>query len=322
MTSRWHRATARQAVSARRGLPKGRSLTSNPEIDAIRAALAASPRPPGYPERRARMDAFGTRYEMPAGVTVEPVSANGVPAEWTEAEGADPSRVLLFLHGGGYISGSLRSHRHLVAEAGRIARMRTLALDYRLAPEHPFSAALDDALAGYRFLLSQGIMPHDIALGGESAGGGLALAAMVSLRERGVPLPACAWLSSPWADLSQSGATMQTKAPVDPLIQKPYLDELAAAYLHGAEADNPLASPLEADLGGLPPLLIQVGSDETLLDDSVRLAGVAGAAGVRITLEIWPDMIHAFTLFYPQVAKAREALQRVAAFIEAGTRAT
>lgn len=265
------------------------------------------------------MDAFGAQYEMPAGVVAEPVSAGGVAAEWTLAEGSDPSRVLLFLHGGGYVSGSLRSHRHMVVEAGRLARMRTLALDYRLAPEHPFPAALEDALAGYRFLLGQGIAPQRIALGGESAGGGLALAAMVSLREASTPLPACAWLSSPWVDLSQSGATMQTKAAVDPIIQKPYLDEIAAAYLHGTKADNPLVSPVKADLRGLPPLLVQVGSAETLLDDSVRLAGVAGAADVRVTIEIWPDMIHAFTLFYRQVAAAREALQRVAAFIEAGT---
>ena len=171
--------------------------SSNPEMDIIRAELTASPRPSGFPERRARLDALGGRYEMPAGVRVEPVNASGVSAEWTVSPKADHCRVLMFLHGGGYVSGSLKSHRHLVAELGRLTQARTLALDYRLAPEHPFPAALDDALAGYRFLLAQGIAPRNIALGGESAGGGLVMATMVSLRDAGDPLPACAWLSSP-----------------------------------------------------------------------------------------------------------------------------
>ena len=292
---------------------------SNPEIDILRAELAASPRPTGFSERRARLDARGSHYAMPAGVRTEAVSANGVSAEWTVSAVADPSRVLIFLHGGGYVSGSLKSHRHMVAELGRLARMRALALDYRLAPEHPFPAALDDALAAYRFLLSEGVAPQHIVLGGESAGGGLAVATMLSLRESGLPLPACAWLSSPWTDLRQSGATMTSKANVDPLIQKAYLDELAAAYLNGADPDNKLVSPIRADLRGLPPLLIQVGSEETLLDDSIRLAAAAGMAGVRVTLDIWPDMIHAFTLFYQQVAAARSALDQAAAFIRAGT---
>jgi acetyl esterase/lipase len=220
----------------------------------------------------------------------------------------------MFLHGGGYVSGSLASHRHMVAEIGRQARMRTLALNYRLAPEHPFPAALEDALAGYRFLIAQGNAPSRIALGGESAGGGLALALMVSLREADDAPPACAWLSSPWTDLAQTGATMASKAAVDPLISKTYLDELAAAYLQGQDAQMPMVSPIHADLRGLPPTLIQVGSAETLLDDSVRLAAAAGAAGVRVTQEVRPDMIHAFTLFYPQVAVARRALGEVAAF--------
>ena len=288
---------------------------SNPEIDILRAELAASPRPTGFSERRARLDARGSHYAMPAGVRTEAVSANGVSAEWTVSAVADPSRVLIFLHGGGYVSGSLKSHRHMVAELGRLARIRALALDYRLAPEHPFPAALDDALAAYRFLLSEGVAPQHIVLGGESAGGGLAVATMLSLRESGLPLPACAWLSSPWTDLRQSGATMTSKANVDPLIQKAYLMELAAAYLKGADPRMPLASPLYADLRGLPPMLIQVGSAETLLDDSVRLAGVAGAADVRVRLGVWPDMIHAWHLFYPQLADGRRALAQVGAFI-------
>jgi monoterpene epsilon-lactone hydrolase len=288
---------------------------ADPEIDAIRQILAARPRPPELAERRKRLDALGAQYPLAADVHVEPVDANGVAAEWTSTPVADATRAILFLHGGGYVSGSLDSHRHMIAQAGREARARTLALDYRLAPEHPFPAALDDALAGYRFLLAQGLAPDHIAIAGESAGGGLAVATLVSARDTGLPLPACAWLSSPWVDLEVTGGTITTKASVDPLIQKPYLLELAEAYLAGADPRTPLASPLYADLKGLPPLLIQVGAAEILLDDAVRLARAAGAADVRVTLEIWPDMIHAWHLFYQQVAAGRRALANVGTFI-------
>src|SRR5215212_1826228 len=161
------------------------------EMAAIREMLAASPRPANLAERRQRLDALGSRYIIPTDVLVEPVDANGVPAEWTTTPEADPTRAILFLHGGGYISGSIDSHRHMIAQAGREARARTLALGYRLAPEHPFPAALDDAIAGYRFLLSQGFAPETIAVAGESAGGGLAVATLVSLHDAGEPLPAC-----------------------------------------------------------------------------------------------------------------------------------
>ena len=287
------------------------------EIDAIRRMLAARPRPADLAERRRRLDGLGAQYPLPADVRVEPVAANGVAAEWTTTPAADPTRVLLFLHGGGYVSGSLLSHRHMVAQAGREAGARTLALGYRLAPEHPFPAALEDAVAGYRFLLSGGFAPRRIALAGESAGGGLAVAALARLRDVGDPLPACAWLSSPWVDLENAGGTMATKAAVDPLISKPYLAELAGLYLHGADPRTPSASPLRADLRGLPAMLIQAGSAETLLDDAVRLAGAAGAADLRVTLQVWPDMIHAWHLFYPQLAAGRRALAEVGAFVRA-----
>jgi epsilon-lactone hydrolase len=287
------------------------------ELAAIRAMLAEGPRPTGLAGRRQRLDNFALRYEMPADVVVEAVDANGVKAEWTTTPGADPARVIMFLHGGGYVSGSIKSHRHMIAQAGRESGTRTLAVDYRLAPEHPFPAALEDALTGYRFLLSQGFLPENIMIGGESAGGGLTIATLVSLREAGAPLPACAWCSSPWTDLEMSGATIQTKAGVDPLIQGPYLHELAAAYLHGIDPRMPMASPIYADLRGLPPLLIQVGSDETLLDDAIRLAAVAAAADVRTTLQVWPHMIHAWHLFYAQLTDGRLALAEVGAFARA-----
>ena len=288
---------------------------TNTEIDTVREMLASSPRPAGLNERRTRLDALGTRYSLPADLRVEAADANGVAAEWTTTPEAEPSSAVLFLHGGGYVSGSLDSHRHMIGQAGREAQTRTLSLAYRLAPEHPFPAALEDVIAGYHFLLSQGFDPKRVAVAGESAGGGLAIAMLVSLRDRGVPLPACTWCSSPWVDLEAIGGSMTAKAPVDPLIQKAYLMELAADYLKGGDPRMPLASPLYADLRGLPPMLIQVGSAETLLDDSVRLAGVAGAADVRVRLEVWPDMIHAWHLFYPQLADGRRALAQVGAFI-------
>jgi len=285
------------------------------EIDAIRALLLARPRPDGLNERRKRLDDLGTQYQIPTDVHIESVEANGVRVEWSSSPNADPACVILFLHGGGYVSGSLESHRPLATEIGRVCGARTLALGYRLAPEFPFPAALEDALAGYRFLLSSGIDPRHIAVAGDSAGGGLTVALMVSARDAGLPQPACGWCISPWVDLECLSESMTSKAEVDPLIQKPYLKELAQAYLNGADPRTPLASPIYAGLKGLAPLLIQVGSAETLLDDAVRLANVAGAADVAVTLEIWPDMIHAWPLFHQQVTAGRHAIARAAAFM-------
>ena len=285
------------------------------EIDAIRALLLARPGPDKLSERRKRLDALGTQYQIATDVFIESVEANGVTAEWSSTPDADPARAILFLHGGGYVSGSLDSHRPLTTESGRMSGVRTLALEYRLAPEYPFPAALEDALAGYRFLLSAGIDPRHIAVAGDSAGGGLTVALMVSARDAGLPQPACGWCISPWVDLECLGESMTRKAQVDPLIQKPYLTELATAYLNGADPRTALASPIYANLTGVAPLLIQVGSAETLLDDGVRLANVAGAADVAVTLEVWPDMIHAWPLFHQQVAAGRDAIARAGAFI-------
>ncbi|MBV8914820.1 MAG: alpha/beta hydrolase [Acetobacteraceae bacterium] len=292
---------------------------TNREVDAIREMLSSRPRPTGLAERRERLDGLGAGFALPSDVRTESVQAGSVAAEWTETPGAEPGRVILFLHGGGYISGSIKSHRHMIAEAGRQARARTLALGYRLAPEHPFPAALEDSAAAYRFLLSSGFDPANIVLAGESAGGGLAVATLISLRDAGDPLPACAWCSSPWVDLTMSGSTMASKAAVDPLIQRGYLTELAAAYLHGADPRNPLVSPIYADLRVLPPMLIQVGSAETLLADAVALAARAGEADVRVTLQVWPEMIHAWHLFHPQLAAGREAIAEVGRFVRAGS---
>jgi monoterpene epsilon-lactone hydrolase len=232
------------------------------------------------------------------------------------APGSDPSRVLMFFHGGGYCSGSIVSHRRLVTEAGRAAGVRTLSIGYRLAPEHPFPAAYDDALTAWRFLRDHNIPAAHIALGGDSAGAGLTVALIDRLRDAQEQLPGCAWLISPWTDLTMSGSTLSSKEAVDPLMNKPYLNELAQAYLPtGMHRKDPRVSPLFADLKGLSPILIQVGSAETLLDDATRFAAVAGAADVRVTLEIWPHMIHAWPLWNAHLERGRRALASAGAFI-------
>ncbi len=290
---------------------------SETEIGALRALLLSRPRPAGLAERRQRLDALGQANPLAPDVGLRPVDANGVPAEWTSTPAADVSRVILYLHGGGYVSGSIASHRHLVAEAGRAAGARTLALDYRRAPEHPFPAAVDDAVAGYRFLLSTGVAPGRICIAGDSAGAGMTLAALVTIRDAGLKLPGCAWCISPWIDLEGLGASMATKAAADPMIQRDYLLEIAGMYLNGADPRSPLAAPLYAELAGLPPMLIQVGTAETLLDDAVRLAERAAAADVRVTLEAWPGMIHVWHLFHPQLAEGRRAITAAGNFIRA-----
>jgi epsilon-lactone hydrolase len=285
-------------------------------IDAVRALLSAKPRPVGWAERRQRLDEVGSHWPVADDVTLDAVDLDGVPGEWSIVPGSDASRVLMFFHGGGYCSGSILSHRRMVTEAGRAAGVRTLAVGYRLAPEHPFPAAFDDALTAWFFLRGQGIAAGHIAIGGDSAGGGLTVALVNRLRDAREELPGCAWLVSPWTDLTMSGATLATKDAVDPLIHKGYLDELADAYLPaGMDRKDPRVSALHADLKGFPPTLIQVGSDETLLDDATRFAAVAGAAAVPVTLEIWPHMIHAWHLWNARLEPGRQALASAGAFM-------
>ncbi|HEY7244668.1 MAG TPA: alpha/beta hydrolase [Xanthobacteraceae bacterium] len=286
------------------------------EIEAVRALLAAKPRPVGWAERRERLDEVGSVWPVAADVQLAAVDLGGLLGEWSIVPGSDVARVLMYLHGGGYCSGSIVSHRRMVTEAGRAAGVRTLAVDYRLAPEHPFPAALDDALAAWRFLRGQGIAAAHIAIGGDSAGGGLTVALINALRDDNEALPACAWLVSPWTDLTMSGSSLTTKDQTDPIIHNAYLHELADAYLaRGTSRRDPRVSPLYADLRGFPPTLIQVGSAETLLDDATRFAAALGAADVPLTLEIWPHMIHAWHLWNAHLEAGRLALASAGAFI-------
>ena len=286
------------------------------EIDAIRALLSSRPRSLGWTERRRRLDEIGSYWPAADDAEFEAVDVDGVPGEWSIVRGSDVSRALLYLHGGGYCSGSIVSHRRMVTEAGRAAGVRTLAIGYRLAPEHPFPAALDDALTAWRFLGDHGITAAHIAIGGDSAGGGLTVALVNRLREGKEELPGCMWLVSPWTDLTLSGATLVTNDAADPIIHRSYLVELADAYVPvGMARTDPRISVLYADLKGLPPMLVQVGSAETLLDDSTRLAAAAGAAAVPVTLEIWPHMIHAWHLWNAHLEPGRRALASAGAFI-------
>ena len=286
------------------------------EIEAIRALLSSKPRPVEWRERRKRLDEVGSVWPVADDVKITSVDVDGVPGEWSIVPSSDPSHVVMFFHGGGYCSGSILSHRRLVTEAGRAAGARTLAIAYRLAPEHPFPAAYDDVLTAWRFLRDRNIPAAHIAIGGDSAGAGLALALIGRLHDAHEELPGCAWLISPWTDLTMSGTTLSSKEAVDPLIHKQYLIELADAYLPaGMDRKDPRVSPLYADLKGFPPVLIQVGSAETLLDDATRFAAVAGAADVRVTLEIWPQMIHAWPLWNARLEPGRRALASAGAFI-------
>ncbi|MGB7857737.1 MAG: alpha/beta hydrolase [Pseudolabrys sp.] len=286
------------------------------EIDAIRALLTAKARPVGWRERRARINEIGSTWPVADDVRLEAVDLGGVKGEWSIVPGRNAARVLLFFHGGGYCSGSIVSHRRMVTEAGRAAGVRTLAVDYRLAPEHPYPAAHEDAMKAWRFLRKQGIEAQHIAVGGDSAGGNLTITLINRLRAAGEEQPACAWLASPWTDLTMSGASLEAKDHIDPLIHKPYLEELASAYAPPPfNRKDPLISPLFADLADFPPTLIQVGSAETLLDDAVRFARAAGLEDVKVTLEIWPHMIHAWPMWNAKLTEGREALAHAGEFM-------
>ncbi|MCE9615991.1 MAG: alpha/beta hydrolase [Lentisphaerae bacterium] len=255
----------------------------------------------------------------PGTATLQPVDAGGVPAEWVCSPGADPDLRLLYLHGGGYISGSAATYRSLTSRLSAASGCAVLAADYRLGPEHPFPAALDDAVAAYRWMRAQSPhKPHPAAasfIAGDSAGGGLTLATLVALRDGGAAMPQAAVAISAYTDLAHTGASVITRADADPINRPAWLSTYAANYLGHTDPRHPLASPLYASLKGLPPLLIQAGDAEILRDDSARFAERARAAGVEVTLEIWPEMIHVWHVHEPEFPEARDAIHRIGTFI-------
>ena len=274
-------------------------------IPETRRSMAASERFVPPPPRR---------YEILA------VDAGGVPAERVTPPAAPRDRHILFLHGGGFAGGSPRLYRNLTWRFAAAAEAPLLCLDYRLAPEHPFPAALDDAVAGYRFLLAAGLDPRRIAVIGDSAGGGLVFSLLLRARDEGLPLPGLAVALSPWTDLALTGDSLWRNAAADPMIDPDRIPPLVDYYLAGADPRTPYASPFYGDLAGLPPTLIQVGSDEVLRDDSVRIAERMRAARCRVELEIWPRMPHVWHAFAPLVPESRRAIARIGAFLRNGSR--
>lgn len=280
--------------------------------------------PAPLPEQRAALallvdNYLGRPVPLPAGTRVEKVVVDGVPGEWISLPDADAERVLLYLHGGAYALGSCDSHRDLVARICAASGVRGLLIEYRLAPEHVFPAAVDDALSAYRWLLANNVKPEHIIVGGDSAGGGLTMALLLALRERNVPLPAGAVLLSPWTDLVGTGESRTTRAEADPWISAAAIQFVSGLYAGEEDVHHPLISPVYADLSGLPPLFIHVGNDEVLLDDSTRLAENAKAAHVEAQLTVWEGMWHVFQAFAYVLPEGQQAIERIGEFIRQRT---
>jgi len=267
--------------------------------------------------QRARLDTLADFFPVSPDTAVEQSSIGGVKGEWVRTGNARKDAALLYLHGGGYMTGSPKSHRHLVAALSDAAGIGVFAADYRMAPEHPFPAAVDDGVAVYKGLLDSGLAPSKLAIAGDSAGGGLTFATLVAARDKGLPMPACAIGISPWTDLSQGGEAYRTRLKRDPMITKDGLDAMASAYLGGKDAKTPLASPIFADLKGLPPLLIQVGTEEALHSDSTGFATRAETAGVEVSFESWAGMMHVWHIFFPILSEGRDAIARIGTYLKA-----
>jgi monoterpene epsilon-lactone hydrolase len=267
--------------------------------------------------RRAGMERISER--VPADVICEKVRAGGVNAEWISAPGAAADRVILYLHGGGYVLGSINTHRAMVSRIARASNARALAIDYRLAPEHPFPAAVEDAVASYRWLLAQGYKPNKIVIAGDSAGGGLTLAALLAIRDAKLPMPAGAVPISPWTDLEGTGESVRTRATRDVMVTQENLAGSAKQYYGAHDPKDPLVSPVHADFRGLPPMLIHVGDAEILLDDATRVAKSAKAAGVNVELEVWDDMPHVWHVFAKILPEGQQAIDKIGKFVIART---
>jgi epsilon-lactone hydrolase len=281
---------------------------------ALAPAPGEEPTPQGMREGYEKACA---EIRVPDDVSYETTEVGGVPGEWSTASDAGPERTIIYLHPGGYSVGSAKGHRHIAGAYSRASGARVLALDYRLAPEHPHPAAVEDVVAAFDSLLQAGTPAESITILGESAGGGLSLASLVALRDREGAVPACGVAVSPWTDLTLSGDSMDSKAGEDPVNSREMLSGLAAGYLMGGDPRAPLASPLFADLTGLPPLMVMAGSAEVLLDDAVRFAETAEQAGVETELVIAPEMFHAWTDFEWFLPEANEAIERIADFVRA-----
>jgi acetyl esterase/lipase len=278
-------------------------------------AAASTAAPPSRAEQRALAERVGDSTTEPAGVTFDDVDAGGVPAQWATPDGVATTSVVLYFHGGGYCFCSMRSHRRLAGHLARAAGCRVLNVDYRLAPEDPHPAALTDALTAYRWLLDRGVEPTDLVVAGDSAGGGIAAALMLKARDEGLPLPAAGVLMSPWVDLAMTAESVTTRADVDVRQDPAGTRWCADLFLAGQDPRDPYASPLYADLTGLPPLYIQAGDWDILVDDARRLAQVAERAGVGVRLDVFPEMLHAHQLWAGNMPEADDAIARVGEYV-------
>jgi acetyl esterase/lipase len=289
------------------------------QLDSLITLLRSRPAPAtqDVAEARARFEKMGAFLGGAPDAKCEKVDVDGVPAEWVSARGVDAGRAVLYLHGGGYAIGSLNTHRRLAFDISAASGARLLLLDYRLAPEHPFPAAVDDAAKAWRWLLKQGLAANKLAIAGDSAGGGLTIATLVNLRDQKLGPPACAVAISPWVDLEGVGTSMTARSAQDPMVQKAGLTWMADMYLGGKDARAPLAAPLHADLKGLPPILVQVGTAETLLDDATRIAERLHSAGCDVKLSVWPNMLHVFPLFAPILSEGRDGCLEIGQFMRA-----
>jgi epsilon-lactone hydrolase len=291
------------------------------QLDSLVTLLRSRPAPetPDVGYSRARYEKLAALIGGAPDAKCETVDAGGVPAEWVAAPGVDDGRAVLYLHGGGYAIGSINTHRRLAYDISAACGARVLVIDYRLAPEHPFPAAVEDAAKAWRWLLQQGFAPQRLAIAGDSAGGGLTIATLVNLRDRKLALPACAVAISPWIDLEGTGNSITARAAQDPMVQKDGLLWMAGMYLKGQDPKTPLAAPLHADLKGLPPVLVQVGSAETLLDDATRLAEKLHGVGVDVRLAVWPNMLHVFPFFAPILSEGRDGCREIGSYIRSKT---
>jgi acetyl esterase/lipase len=287
------------------------------QLESVIELLTSRERPesPTVEESRDGFERLAKHVGGDTEAAVREVDANGVPAEMVSADGSAENAVTLYLHGGGYVIGSARTHRELARRLSTASGGSVLTIDYRLAPESPFPAPVEDAISAYRWLLDQGHDPSRLSIAGDSAGGGLTVATLVSLRDQGLPLPSCGVCLSPWVDMEGIGESMTARAGVDPMVQREGLVAMAGVYLGGADPRSPLAAPLYADLSGLPSLLIQVGTRETLYDDATRLVYEAARAGVATAFEPWDEMIHVWHLFAPVLDEGQQAIDRIGEFI-------
>ena len=292
---------------------------STEQRENLEAILRQSAFPTGSDinEQRRLLRELTSAQPLPADVTVTAATRGGVPTAEITVDGIEPRHVVLYFHGGVYVLGDAFQAANLASQVGRRTRAKVISVNYRLAPEHPYPAAVNDALAAYEALLRNGTPPSGIAFAGESAGGGLAVATLVNARDHGLPLPAAAFLMSPYADLTLAGTTMETKREVNVLMSRENLQARIADYTAGQDAALGLISPIFADLSGLPPLMIQAGSHEVLLDDAVRLARQAATADVEVTLDITPGVPHVFQTFSPILDEAAAALDRAGQFLSA-----